>query len=658
MPTAKKRRPDRSARFLLILAGVAAAATLPHGCAGPAWRNTLCAAAAAAGAVILGQRSLPFPALPPVPRILAAMAGLMFILHAFLAAAGRFPDNTAVAEAFAFRTGLVAFAVASWLLLRDPRARRTIASAAAIVAVVQIGVGLLAPDPLAASSVTSSWRLRGTFSSGNSLGSFLALVLPLLAGWLPRLARERGLSAHRIRQAVHQGHFRGLLPAAALATAVLIVTAGLILTGSRGALLAALAGCALALAPQLRGQSRRVRIALPLGMLAVCMTLLLAGGRFSVAEARWHALKSLDETAGRPEIWASLAPLLRQYPLGVGIGGLRGIAHTLQPAMYDTTRLLEAHSDPFEILLEFGLLPGLVLLSLFGLLVVPPLLRAPSGEPGVRAGMAGAVLAGVLHGLVDFNLLWRPGVALWFLLCLGGILRAPNGAPAGIFTRRAIAGFALAAALVSAFFGIQHFRAEWWREKAGGRRDPAMVWLREPIGAIDAMPVPSLSFMTADAAARMGSAWIILRDRMDREALARDTAGLPAGLPVTGTFFARQFRWTEHAAGYDTLARNADRVLAHAPANADLRLVRDMAATRAWLATPDERPAPPLPSDPGATSRLLRIRAAYASLWLDRCRRLPGDLSAARRWLASLPQTHPGRRLLEAQNADMLAPSP
>ena len=585
----------------MILAGIATAATLPHGCAGPAWRDTLCAAAAAAGALLLGRRTLPLPAQPRIPAILAATAGLVFFLHALLALTGRFPDATAVAEAFAFRTGLIAFTIVSWLLLRDARARRTIASAAAIVAVFQVAVGLLAPDPLAASSVTSSWRLRGTFSSGNSLGSFLAMVLPLLAGWLPRLVRERGFSARRLRQAVHQGNFRGLMPVAALAAAVLIVAAGLVLTGSRAALLAALAGGTLALAPQLRRQSRKVRLALPLGLLAVCMTLMLAGGRFSIAEARWEALKTLDETAGRPEIWASLTPLLRQHPFGVGIGGLRVIAHSVQPAMYDAARLLEAHSDPLEILLEFGLVPGLILLSLFALLVVPPLLRAPAGEPGVRAGMAGAVLAGLLHSLVDFNLLWRPGVVFWFLLFLGGILRAPRaGDPARPLTRRATVAVTLAAALVSAFLGVQHFRAEWWREKAGGRRDPAMVWLREPIGSVDAMPVPGLSLMTADAAARMASAWITLRDRLDREALARDTAGLPGGLPVTGTFFARQFRWSEHAADYDTLARNADRVLACAPGNADLRLVRDMAATRAWLASPNERPAPPLPSDPAS----------------------------------------------------------
>ena len=230
--------------------------------------------------------------------------------------------------------------------------------------------------------------------------------------------------------------------------------------------------------------------------------------------------------------------------------------------------------------------------------------------------------------------------------------------PRGPRFAAAVTTVVLAAALISAFLGVQHFRAEWWREKAGGRRDTAMVWLREPVSLIETMPVPSLSYMTADAASRMASAWITLHDRIDRETLARDSAALPGGIPVTGTFFARQFRWSEHASDYDTLARNADRVLVRAPGNADLRLVRDLAATRAWLASTGERPPPPLPSDPDATSRLSRIRAAYASLWLDRCRRQPDDLPSARRWLDSLPETHPGRRLLEAQNADMLAPSP
>ncbi len=393
-------------------------ATLPLGCAAPAWRNSLCALAAAAAAFILNRQALPRPAVSTRQFYVAAAAGLVLVFHAVLAACGRFPDTTATGEAFAFRTGLLAFAVAAWMTLRDSRARRTVATAAAILAVFQVAAGLLAPDPLAASSVTSSWRLRGTFSSGNSLGSFLALVLPLLTGWLPRLVRDRGLSVRRIRREVQQGNIRRLLPAATLAAALLIAAAGLVLTGSRGALLAALAGCTLALTPQLRRQPRSIRIALPLGMIAVCVSLMLAGGRFSLAEARWQSLKTFDEAAGRPEIWSGLAPLLRTPAYGIGIGGLRVIAHTVQPAVYGSTRLLEAHSDPFEILLEFGLLPGLVILAAFALVVVPPLLRTPAGEPGVRAGMAGAVFAGVLHSFVDFNLLWRPGVSFWFLLCL------------------------------------------------------------------------------------------------------------------------------------------------------------------------------------------------------------------------------------------------
>jgi hypothetical protein len=657
MPKRTTKRPERSLRALLILAGIAAAATLPLGCAAPAWRDTFGAAAGIASAFLLGRLLLFRPSLAPLPRVIAAAAALMLLLHAALAATGEFPDATAVAEAFAFRTGLVAFAFAAWLALHDARARRVIATAAAALAVFQVAAGLLSPDPLAASSVTASWRLRGTFSSGNSLGSFLALVLPLLTGWLPRLARERGVSIRRIHHDLQQGDIRRLLPAAALAATLLVVAAGLVLTGSRGALLTAIAGCTLALSPQLRRTPRTVRLGLPLGIIAGCILLMLAGGRFSVAEARWHALKNLDETAGRPEIWRSLAPLLHERPLGVGIGALRVVAHTMQPDMYEAKRLLEAHNDALEILLEFGLLPGLILLSAFALLVLPPLVRTPAGEPGLRAGMAGAVLSGVLHSLVDFNLLWRPGVCFWFLLCLGGILRARGGEPSPPVIRHIVTSLILIASLASAFFGLQHFRAEWWREKAGGRRDTAMVWLREPVGTHDNMPVPELSYMTADAASRMGSAWITLRDRLDRAAIARDTGRRPGDLPVTGAFFARQFRWSEHASDYDALARNADRLLHRAPGNTDLRLVRDTAATRAWLASPTDRPAPPLPADPAATSRLSRIRAAYASLWLDRCRRVPADLPSARRWLESLPQTHAGRRLLETQNADILTPT-
>ncbi len=659
MPTPTTRRPERPPAALPFLIVIAAAATLPLGCAAPAWRNTLCAAAAL-GCGFLWLRALPLPTLSgrfsfPALASLPPLLGLQVIL----AGAGFFPDATAVTEAFSFRIAFAAFAITAVGTLRDPGARRIVAAAAALTATLQIVFGLFAHDPLAASSVTSSGRLRGTFSSGNSLGSFLALVLPMLAGWLARFALDHRFSVRRLLHDMQNGQVRRFLPFGALVAAMLVVTTGLLLTASRGALLATLAGTALALSPHLRRKNRFLRLAIPAGIAAICAILMFTGGRFSAAGARWETLVSPGETLGRPAIWQSLLPLLDHHPLGVGMGGLRVVAHTVQPATPTAHRLLEAHNDPLELILEFGLIPGLVLLTALSIILLPPLLQTPSGEPGLRAGMAGAVLAALLHSLVDFNLLWRPGVTFWFLLCLGGILPTrPRNTTPPTRTPRLVVLVPFAAAATSALLAIQHFRSEWWREKAGGRRDAAMVWPREPVGFLDTMPIPGLSLMTADAAARMGSAWLTLRDRLDREAITRDTTHLSSPFPVIGTFFARQFRWSEHTAEYDALAGNANRLLHLAPGNTDLRLVRDTAATRAWLTSPTDRPAPTLPSNPDTTTRLTRIRAAYASLWIDRCRRSPSDLPIARRWIESLPPTHSVRLLLEEQNADLLAGPP
>lgn len=281
------------------------------------------------------------------------------------------------------------------------------------------------------SKFVSGLRAAGTFPSGNSMGGFLALSLP------PTLAMAQASFAHafqhvRIRKknilhnAVKEDYC--LLTALLWLLAALIQSIALLLSGSRGAISAAFVAIVCLTLWYLRtrdSQQRKNRIPIIAGILIALLVFALGvGGTYAIAINRLKQLESVQQAAlPRTQTWTGVIKMIATHPLGVGPGGFSEAFTRFQPGGYGGFRVYYAHNDYLEFAAETGI-PGLLLLiAALGALLTAALrhLRAPQDGQTIwirRAALL-SVIAGLIHALVDFNLLSRPGVAALFFCLLG-----------------------------------------------------------------------------------------------------------------------------------------------------------------------------------------------------------------------------------------------
>jgi hypothetical protein len=267
-----------------------------------------------------------------------------------------------------------------------------------------------------------SARACGTFSNPNQYAGLMAAAIPL-AGLL----------------ALSQiGRTRTFLRRACPAAAGAAVLAGLLASGSRGALAGLLVGLAITGAVFIAARRRLVLAAAAglvlLGLAGGGLLLIRDGLRPTAPPAAGPAengrngfvqtLRSLgrggriwaDPTArGRLEAVRACGRMWRDHPwIGVGPGNYTRFAsdylpNPINPVFFETG----AHSLPFQWLAELGVLGGLLWPAAFGLMVVVlyrRLRRAPRGSPEVLAAvcLSWAFFAVWLHNLVDITVVYLP----------------------------------------------------------------------------------------------------------------------------------------------------------------------------------------------------------------------------------------------------------
>ncbi len=323
-------------------------------------------------------------------------------------------------------------------LTANRRFLRLLLSGIALLATVQaiFAVGVLYGSPSLYSRFVSGVRATGTFSSGNSLGGFLAIALPVTLmtaqlswhrAWLH--VRQRG---RRLLQcAVREDYC--LLGAGGWGMAVLLQAVALLLSGSRGAILSA--GIALLLLMfwmvTARHDLRRGFSAMALLILITFVLALGAGGAYAVVLQRLKALEALPEVAvPRVSIWRGAVQMIVQHPLGVGPGRFPDVYPRYQPEGFGGARVYHAHNDYLELMAETGVSGIFLLLLGFGVLLFRSgraLASRPADEPvWLRRAALVAVAAGLMHAVVDFNLSSRPGVAVVFFCLLGVAAASPD----------------------------------------------------------------------------------------------------------------------------------------------------------------------------------------------------------------------------------------
>lgn len=262
-------------------------------------------------------------------------------------------------------------------------------------------------------SIDPTWRVFAGWVNQNALAGMLILGLfPALSFVLEGERLARLLSA----------------------CAAVLIGFALVLTQSKGGLLAAVFGLlAFVLASFVVGGWRRTSVALVPCAVVVLLSLALqasqAGSPGSGALGRIaNAAATEQQSAGfRRLLWQSSLRLMRENPVGSGVGTFR--FESAKPGLTSQTHF--AHNTYLQLGVEIGVI-GTVALCAFLLLwlrqSVAGLRRPWGGESATRIGILSTVAAALAHNAVDSDL-YHFGIGVAFFMLLGIALQlAPDGA--------------------------------------------------------------------------------------------------------------------------------------------------------------------------------------------------------------------------------------
>jgi O-antigen ligase len=341
-------------------------------------------------------------------------------------------------------------------------------------------------------------RAAGTFLNPNHLGAWL--VAALLLGV--------GTSAGRSRAAIAV-RFALALPAAV----------GLVLTGSRGAFIALLAGGGWLLLARWRNRRHRFVAATTLGVLALALAGSLVARSASFDPFRYN----------RVRIWRASWAAASAHPwTGTGPGQFEAAAPNLNFPLEDDVLRYERHfdtphSDLLRLPVEFGFPAAAAFLAAAALGLREIFRRRRETGPGSDAAMA-ALVALATQGVVD-DLSDRP--ALWLLAgALAGALLSRSAS--ATVARRPVVRAVLAVLLILGFTvgPLADYGA--WRLRSDAIEAGAVEASGEPLGpfwsqllvtmAIDLNPLRAETWLTkSDLLVDDGSGWDLARYADARE---------------------------------------------------------------------------------------------------------------------------------------------
>jgi O-antigen ligase len=214
-------------------------------------------------------------------------------------------------------------------------------------------------------------------------------------------------------------------------TAILLMGASLLLSGSRGGLVAFVAEV-IFLVLLTTGIKSRKNVALKLGLaglllLAVIGGAIFVGGDTSLTRVA-DTVAAGELTTGRSNIWSvTLEVIKANLPFGAGLGAF-GVAYTPHDTMSGLERVEQAHNDYLQVLADAGLI-GLLIGGFFLVRLFALGRGAMAIRNNYRRGVAFGALAGIfailIHSIFDF-VLHTTAVSILFVTLIALLVASRN----------------------------------------------------------------------------------------------------------------------------------------------------------------------------------------------------------------------------------------
>lgn len=193
-------------------------------------------------------------------------------------------------------------------------------------------------------------------------------------------------------------------------TAIGLMGIALLLSGSRGGLVALLAEIFFLLILTIETKSY-AQLALKAGFAGLLLATIIAGAIFIGGESSLTRLaetaSSTDITTNRMHIWGVTLSVIKSAPVwGVGLGGF-SVAYARFDTFNGMERVEQAHNDYLQVMTDAGLI-GLIIAAFFVFQLFKTGLRNAKNPNRFRRGIAVGALAGcfaiLVHSIFDFVL--------------------------------------------------------------------------------------------------------------------------------------------------------------------------------------------------------------------------------------------------------------
>ncbi|HMK68832.1 MAG TPA: O-antigen ligase family protein, partial [Stellaceae bacterium] len=298
--------------------------------------------------------------------------------------------------------------LAAWTVGRRSRGAQTVLATVAIIGAAYALYGLASYFSgnhfvLWFRKTAYTHDLTGSFVNRNSFATFLGLCLVANIGVLARVLSER-VDPRTWRTLFHsavEAAFRqGLWP---LLGATLTASA-LLLTHSRGGMIATLCGVAALVlavlsAPSLRGPWRWPLAAFAAAGAILMIVLTGSGVLERLGESR-------EDATGRSEIYAGTIAAIKEFPIsGTGLGSFEYVFPPFQ-SQSELQRIEYAHDEYLQTALELGIPAALAFFAALAILAgrcIHGAFRRRRNALFPCVGIGASVLAAA-HSLVDFSL--------------------------------------------------------------------------------------------------------------------------------------------------------------------------------------------------------------------------------------------------------------